>query len=110
MSFTPIFLLIIQNTIGFKDMIDWKQEIMYKDGLVTDATILSRFIINLQFERSRVALTLFLDKRSGKNTDLTKEYANTDESLQLIKWRRSFGKGKIFENKLRFQIRMDDFR
>jgi hypothetical protein len=91
-------------------MIKWKQEIMYKDSLVTEATMLSRFILNLQLERSGVALALFLDKRSGKNTDLSQEFANTDQSLNDIEWKGNFGKEKIFENKLRFQIRMDDFR
>ena len=56
-----------------------------------------------------VCLALFLDVRSGKATDLTKEYGKTDESLQNIKWRQ-FGTERIFENKLRFQIRIDDFR
>jgi hypothetical protein len=109
MSFTPVLLLIIQNTISFTDMIKYKQEIISKDSMVTDATYLSRFILSLQHERSGVALALFLDKRSGKSTDLTKEYADTDRSLQEVQWRR-FGSEKIFQNKLRFQIRMDDFR
>ena len=56
-----------------------------------------------------VALAVFLDVRSGKATDLSKEYANTDASLQLVIWKK-FGTERIFENKLRFQIRIDDFR
>ena len=82
---------------------------MHKDKLVTEAVQLSQFIINLQFERAKVCLAVFLDVRSGKATDLTKEYGRTDETLQNIKW-RSFGHERIFENKLRFQIRIDDFR
>ena len=53
-----------------------------KDNLVTEAVQLSDFVINLQFERAMVCLALFLDVRSGKATDLTKEYARTDESIQ----------------------------
>ena len=82
---------------------------MHKDKLVTEAVELSSFVINLQFERAMVCLALFLDVRSGKATDLTKEYGKTDESLQNIKWRQ-FGTERVFENKLRFQIRIDDFR
>ena len=67
------------------------------------------FILILQQERSVVCLAVFMDKRSGKQTDLAKEYAATDKALNNVKWRK-FGSEKIFENKLRFQIRIDDFR
>ena len=56
-----------------------------------------------------MALAIFLDARSGKTTDLSETYAKTDAALQVVKWRK-FGSEKIFENKLRFQIRIDDFR
>ena len=91
------------------DMIKWKNDIMHKDTLVTEATALSRFIICLQYERAKVSLSVFLDAKSGKATDLSDEYAATDKALNDIKWRK-FGQDKIFENKLRFQIRIDDFR
>ena len=75
----------------------------------TEATLLSNFILNLQLERAQVCLAVFLDKKSGKTTDLTKEYAATDTTLINLNWKK-FGKERIFENKLRFQIRIDDFR
>ena len=109
LSFTPIFLLIVQNSVGFAEMMKWKNDIILKDKLVTQATGLSKFLINLQNERAKVSLAVFLDARSGKPTDLTGEYDETDKSLQAIKW-RTFGPEKIFQNKLRFQIRVDDFR
>ena len=109
LSFTPIMLLIVQNGIAFGDMIKTKNDIIHKDNLVSEATMLSNCIINLQLERAMVALAVFLDVRSGKATDLSKEYANTDASLQLVRWKK-FGTERIFENKLRFQIRIDDFR
>ena len=70
---------------------------------------LSKFILALQWERAAVSLAVFLDAKSGKTTDLSKEYSNTDVALQSVKWRR-FGPEKVFENPLRFQIRVDDFR
>ena len=109
LSFTPILLLIVQNSVAFHGMIKWKNEIIHKDKLVTEAVQLSQFIINLQFERAKVCLAVFLDVRSGTATDLSAEYAKTDATLQMIKWRK-FGHERIFENKLRFQIRIDDFR
>ena len=109
LSFLPIFLLIVQNSLAFHDRIKWKNDIIEKDKLVGQATQLSRFVINLQLERAMVCLAVFLDVRSGKATDLSKTYAKTDEALQSIVWRQ-FGTERIFENKLRFQIRIDDFR
>ena len=90
-------------------MMKWKNEILTKDRQVTEARQLSNFIINLQLERAKVCLAVFLDKKSGKQTDLSAEFNATDDSLILMKWRQ-FGKEKIFQNKLRFQIRIDDFR
>ena len=132
LSFTPIMLLIVQNrwkfctfliyihslikimpfslfSFAFSDMIKWKNDILHKDSLVTEATALSKFIICLQLERAKVSLAVFLDAKSGKATDLSEEYAKTDRALNDIRW-REFGQDKIFENKLRFQIRIDDFR
>ena len=70
---------------------------------------LSRFIMSLQWERAAVSLSVFLDAKSGKTTDLAKEYKQTDNALRSVKW-RVFGPEKVFENPLRFQIRIDDFR
>ena len=109
LSFLPIALLIVQNSFGFHGMIKWKNDIIEKDKLVNEATVLSKFIINLQLERAMVCLAVFLDVRSGKATNLDKAYAKTDEALQIVKWRK-YGNEKIFQNKLRFQIRLDDFR
>ena len=109
LSFTPIILLIVQNSLTFYDTIKWKQDIVFKDNLVSESRVLSNFILNLQIERAQVCLAVFLDKKSGKVTDLSKEYAATDLSLIGLTW-KEFGKEKIFQNKLRFQIRIDDFR
>jgi hypothetical protein len=53
-------------------------------------------------------LTVFFS-RSGKVTDLNEFYLNTDATLARINWKK-FGEEKIFETKLRFQIKVDDFR
>ena len=74
-----------------------------------EAMDLSRFVLALQWERAAVSLSVFLDAKSGKTTDLSKEYDNTNQALLGVKW-RNFGDEKVFENPLRFQIRIDDFR
>ena len=70
---------------------------------------LSRFCLALQWERAAVSLAVFLDAKSGKTTDLTVQYAATDKALREVQW-RPYGPEKVFENPLRFQIRIDDFR
>ena len=55
----------------------------FKDNLVTEAGRLSQFIINMQLERAMVSLSVFLDARSGKTTDLAKFYADTDKAIQV---------------------------
>lgn len=65
--------------------------------------------MSLQWERAAISLAIFLDAKTGKATDMARIYAKTDRSLRQVAWRR-FGPEKIFENNLRFQIRIDDFR
>jgi len=90
-------------------MIQWKNEILLKEARVNDLLKLSRFIMTLQLERAAVTLAVFVDARRGSITDLSEEYTETDRMLNEVTWRQ-FGDEKIFENKLRFQIRIDDFR
>lgn len=54
-------------------------------------------------------MAVFLYAGNKKYTDLSAEYRKTDSALQAVEWRR-FGEDKIFDSKLRFQIRVDDFR
>ena len=70
---------------------------------------LSMFVLSLQWERAAVSLSVFVDARTGETTDLSKEYEATDTALRKVQW-RPFGEEKVFENPLRFQIRIDDFR
>ena len=86
-----------------------KKVIITKDIQVMECKILSNVILALQRERAQISLAVFLDSRSGKSTNLSREYFLTDQSLIALDW-KSYGKQKIFQNKLRFQIRIDDFR
>ena len=65
-------------------MIKWKNEIILKDAQVTEARLLSKFIINLQLERAKICLAVFMDKKTGKQTDLGSEFNATDVSLMAI--------------------------
>ena len=70
---------------------------------------LAVFVLSLQWERAAVSLSVFVDSRTGQATDLSKQYETTNAALRNVQWRQ-FGEEKVFENPLRFQIRIDDFR
>ena len=89
-------VLISENTI-------------FKDMLVQECKLLSNVILALQTERAQVSLAVFLDSKSGKTTNLSREYFLTDQQLIALDW-KTYGKERMFQNKLRFQIRIDDFR
>ena len=82
---------------------------LFPEFQVQDAMGLSTFVLSLQWERAAVSLSVFVDARSGKTTNLARVYQETDMALRQVQW-RPFGPEKVFENPLRFQIRIDDFR
>ena len=67
------------------------------------------FITAIQRERNSVALGLFSSKRSGDKANLTEEFRKTTKTIEKVTWKK-FGPQKLFDTKLRFQIRLDDFR
>lgn len=67
------------------------------------------FINDLQTERASVCFALFVSIVSQDSWNFTKDFLESDNSLVNVKW-RPFGHEKILSTKLRFQIRLDDFR
>jgi len=110
-SFVPIIILIVQNSFFFKDMIMTREDVLKKDKLVVGIENEARFILALQQERSAVALAVFLfnDTSTAEEKVMREAFENTDKILYMIHW-GNFGSDKIFSSKLRFQIRLDDFR
>lgn len=76
---------------------------------VTEVRDLASLVLDLQNERAAIALSLYMSLVTGEKTDLTKSFSKTDATLQKVKWTQ-FGPEKIFTTKLRFQIKLDDFR
>ena len=62
---------------------------------------LSRFVLALQWERAAVSLSVFLDAKSGKTTDLSKEYDNTNQALLGVKWRNFGDEATLMSQKLK---------
>ena len=110
----PIFALITQNIILLDDIINRKAELMDIDLSVEKSDEVARLVSNLQQERSEVLLSVFvsnhIDSTVNIGLDLKNRFRQTDGSLNNISnWRSPAGED-IFRSKLRFQIRLDDFR
>jgi len=76
---------------------------------VSELQDLASLVLDLQRERSSTALNTYVAVKTGDFIDLSEIYATTDRTLNSISW-KEFSKEKIFESKLRFQIKLDDFR
>jgi hypothetical protein len=70
---------------------------------------LASLLLDLQKERSAVALSLYMSQKTGAKTDLSQVFATTDKTLDKLDW-KVLGPEKVFSSKLRFQIKLDDFR
>ena len=108
----PIFALITQNTILVNNIIIRKNELIEADISVLKSDETARLVAALQQERSASLMQIYLSKNASKvvNLDFDAQRALTDAALENItKWRAPPGE-VIFKSKLRFQIRVDDFR
>ena len=108
----PIFALITQNTILVNNIIIRKNELIEADISVLKSDETARLVAALQQERSASLMKIFLSEAASKevNLDFDAQRAQTDAALEnMTEWRAPAGEA-IFKSKLRFQIRVDDFR
>ena len=110
----PIFALITQNVILLNDVIIRKTDLIEGDGSVEQSDEVARLVSNLQQERSETLFSLFLtnniESQVGAGLDLKSRFTQTDFALEnMTTWRSPPGE-EMFRSKLRFQIRLDDFR
>ena len=110
----PIFALITQNVILLNDVIIRKTDLIASDGSVEQSNEVSRLVSSLQQERSETLFSLFvtnnIQSQVAVGLDLKKRFLQTDFALEnMSNWRSPVGE-EMFRSKLRFQIRLDDFR
>ena len=108
----PIFALITQNTILVNNIIIRKNELLEADISVLKGDETARLVTALQQERSASLMQIYLSETASKevNLDFDAQRAQTDAALEnMTEWRAPPGEA-IFKSKLRFQIRVDDFR
>ena len=110
----PIFALITQNVILLNDIIIRRTDLIDSEGSVERSDEAALLVSTLQKERSEALFSLFVDNNIATQIsiglDLKARFLQTDKALENVKnWRSPEG-AEMFRSKLRFQIRLDDFR
>nr|XP_040578040.1 uncharacterized protein LOC121126774 isoform X2 [Lepeophtheirus salmonis] len=121
LPFLPIAALIIQNTTALFELMHYQKEVTWIGKQVDGVTLLEKFITNLQRERAEVAFYIFTNGTQTLELNLTTRFRYTDRALEKMPWPKldSANSSKatvsnvdstMFQSKLRFQIRHEDFR
>ena len=111
----PILLLVVQNCFFLNDVVVGKQVVVTVGKLVAKADLIAQLASRLQEERSVVAFYLYIDRQSdnsaNKGVNVKDTYKKTDVAIGNVEdWNLPAKDQNVFASKLRFQIRLDDFR
>lgn len=112
LPFLPITALILQNATTLSNLLHYQREVERIGAKVDAATLLEKFITNMQRERSEVAFSIFTNGRQTLGLNLTERFSITDNALENMPWPDMdvYDATQMFKSKLRFQIRHGDFR
>jgi len=112
LPFLPITALIVQNSTSLAYLLRYQRDVSAIGLKVDGATLLEKFITNMQRERAEVAFYIFTNGSQTLEMNLTTRFRHTDSTLDHMPWPDRFEKGNedMFKSKLRFQIRHEDFR
>jgi len=112
LPFLPITALIIQNSTTLNNLLHYQREVERIGAKVDAATLLEKFITNMQRERSEVAFNIFTNGTQTLGLNLSERFAITDNALEAMPWPEMavIENNRLFKSKLRFQIRHGDFR
>jgi len=112
LPFLPITALIVQNSTTLNNLLQYQRDVASIGRKVDGATLLEKFITNMQRERAEVAFYIFTNGSQTLEMNLTTRFRHTDTTLENMPWPDRFERGKedMFKSKLRFQIRHEDFR
>jgi len=112
LPFLPIAALIIQNSTTLNNLLQYQKEVERIGAKVDAATMLEKFVTNMQRERSEVAFNIFTNGTQTLGLDLSERFAITDNALERMPWpaMAESENNRLFKSKLRFQIRHGDFR
>jgi len=112
LPFLPITALIIQNSTTLNDLLQYQSEVQRIGTKVAAATLLEKFITNMQRERSEVAFHIFTNGTQTLGRNLSERFMITDSAFEKMPWPniKTTDNTQMFKSKLRYQIRHGDFR
>jgi len=113
----PILALVIQNVTGLNTTIAIRNGLIAVEEGVLASNEMAELVSRLQEERSGAVLMMMtnlddvlVDDIKNIGLNLNERFLATDESLDQIKvWRKPKNQ-LMFSSKLRFRIRLEDFR
>ncbi|MPC18993.1 hypothetical protein E2C01_011896 [Portunus trituberculatus] len=109
LPFIPILALIIQNSINMVTVLEYQYDMQETIDQVQISTGLGNVTEALQSERAEIAFYLFTND-SVIRGNLTEHFKYTNMLLDDLIWPVFRQEHELFNNKILFRIRLDDFR
>ncbi|XP_040579348.1 uncharacterized protein [Lepeophtheirus salmonis] len=107
----PTLALLIQSGFEYHNLILFRTSIIKTKDKINSATNLVDLITKIQDER---LLSIYFVQsilgNYGKEINITEVFSQTDDTLGTLSSWEDLPEDKMFQSKLRFQIRLDDFR
>jgi len=109
LPFIPIMALIIQNAVNMISVLQYQNEMQETISQVQISTGLGNVTEALQSERAEIAFFLFTNG-SVIRRNLSEHFQYTNQLIDELKWPKFRIGDQLFQNKILFRIRLDDFR
>ncbi|XP_037085073.1 uncharacterized protein LOC119105707 isoform X2 [Pollicipes pollicipes] len=109
LPFIPIMALIIQNAVNMISVLQYQYEMQETISQVQISTGLGNVTEALQSERAEIAFFLFTNG-SVIRRNLSEHFQYTNQLIDELKWPKFRIGDQLFQNKILFRIRLDDFR
>ncbi|XP_063615713.1 uncharacterized protein LOC134788841, partial [Penaeus indicus] len=109
LPFVPIMALIIQNSINMVSILEYQNDMQETIDQVQISTGLGNVTEALQSERAEIAFYLFTNG-SIIRRNLSEHFAYTNSLIENLIWPSFRIDDQLFQNKILFRIRLDDFR
>ncbi|XP_042887708.1 uncharacterized protein LOC122263374 [Penaeus japonicus] len=107
LPFVPIMALIIQNSINMVSILEYQNDM--QETIDQISTGLGNVTEALQSERAEIAFYLFTNG-SIIRRNLSEHFAYTNSLIENLIWPSFRIDDQLFQNKILFRIRLDDFR
>ncbi|XP_064107313.1 uncharacterized protein LOC135216148 isoform X1 [Macrobrachium nipponense] len=115
LPFIPIIALLTQNFMVMNKAFNYRDEITAIANQVQDTVDIGQVLRALQMERAEVAYYVLSNASAALRMNLSSVFDRTDRKIEsVVRWPEldvaNTPRGKMFKSRVRFQIRLEDFR